>query len=170
MDYATADGTASSPADYAAASGTLSFAPGQTTKTVDVTVQGDVMDEFDETFTLQLSNLVNVLPGTVVGTGTITDDDAAADRLDRRTLARRGRRGRDERVASPSRCPPSRASRSTSSYASADGTAAAPSDYTGVSGTLSFAPGQASKTVDVAVNGDTTYENDETFSVALSTP
>ena len=50
VDYATADGTATRPADYTASSGTLTFTPGQTTKTVDVAVQGDVLDEANETY------------------------------------------------------------------------------------------------------------------------
>ena len=169
VDYATAEGTATSPADYAAATGTLSFAPGQTTKTVDVTVQGDVMDEFDETYDLQLSNLVNVLPGTVVGTGTITDDDAAPTVSIADTSLLEGDAGAANASLTVSLSAVSGKPIDVS-YASADGTATAPSDYTGVSGTLSFAPGQASTTVDVTVNGDTTYENDETLWVALSAP
>ena len=62
VDYASADGTAVAPGDYTGVSGTLSFAPGQVSKTVDVNIQGDVLDEFDETFTVQLSNLTNVAP------------------------------------------------------------------------------------------------------------
>jgi Calx-beta domain/Glycosyl hydrolase family 99 len=57
----------------------------------------------------------------------------------------------------------------TVSYASANGTATAPDDYTAVGGTLTFAPGETSKTVAVPVVGDTTLEPDETFSVNLST-
>ena len=169
VDYATADGTASSPADYAAATGTLSFTPGQTTKTVDVTIQGDVMDEFDETYDLQLSNLVNVLPGTVVGTGTITDDDAAPTVSIADVSLPEGDAGAANASLTVSLSAVSGKPIDVS-YASADGTATAPSDYTGVSGTLSFAPGQVSKTVDVVVNGDITYENDESLSVALSAP
>ena len=59
VNYATADGTATAPADYAATSGTLTFAPGQTTKTVTVQVVGDMLDEPDETYALNLSNAVN---------------------------------------------------------------------------------------------------------------
>jgi Calx-beta domain/RTX calcium-binding nonapeptide repeat (4 copies) len=55
-------------------------------------------------------------------------------------------------------------------YATADGTASAGSDYTASSGSLTFAPGEARKTVSVAVLGDTARESDETFSVALSAP
>jgi hypothetical protein len=55
-------------------------------------------------------------------------------------------------------------------YATAKGSAAAPSDYTAKSGTLTFSPGQTSKTVNVLVKGDTTKEATEVFHVALSSP
>ena len=56
VDWATADGTATAGTDYTAASGTLTFAPGETSKTVTVVLQDDAIDEGTETFTLQLSN------------------------------------------------------------------------------------------------------------------
>jgi LmbE family N-acetylglucosaminyl deacetylase len=56
----------------------------------------------------------------------------------------------------------------TVSYASANGTAVAGSDYTAVSGTLTFAPGATTQTVSVPILGDATYEDDETFTVNLS--
>ena len=56
VDYATADGTAAAGADYTAASGTLTFAPGETAKTVSVALLDDAVDEGKETFTLTLSN------------------------------------------------------------------------------------------------------------------
>jgi murein DD-endopeptidase MepM/ murein hydrolase activator NlpD len=58
----------------------------------------------------------------------------------------------------------------TVQYATANGTASSSSDYTATSGTISFAPGETSKTVSVLVNGDTTVESDETFKVTLSSP
>ena len=58
----------------------------------------------------------------------------------------------------------------TVGYTTSDGTATAPSDYTATSGTLTFAPGTLTQTIAVAVNGDTTIEADETFTVTLSSP
>ncbi len=55
-------------------------------------------------------------------------------------------------------------------YATADGTATAGSDYTAANGTLVFAAGETSKTVAVAVTGDTAGEPDETFTLTLSKP
>ena len=57
--YATAAGTATAGADYTSASGTLTFAPGDTTKPLKVSVLGDQLDEDDETFTLALSAPTN---------------------------------------------------------------------------------------------------------------
>ena len=56
VDYATKDGTAAAGADYTAASGTLTFAPGETAKTVSVALLDDAIDEGKETFVLRLSN------------------------------------------------------------------------------------------------------------------
>jgi Ca2+-binding RTX toxin-like protein len=58
----------------------------------------------------------------------------------------------------------------TVDYATADGTAQAPSDYTAASGTVSFPRGTTTQTVTVSVNGDTEGEGDETLSVQLSNP
>ncbi|MFN8634902.1 MAG: Calx-beta domain-containing protein [Chloroflexota bacterium] len=55
-------------------------------------------------------------------------------------------------------------------YATSDGSATAPSDYTATSGLLSFEPGETSKTIAVPIVGDTTVEPDETFAVVLSSP
>ena len=75
VDYATADGTATAPADYQATSGTATFTAGQTAQQVTVLVNGDVLDEANETFTLNLTNAVNVTIADPQGTGTINDDD-----------------------------------------------------------------------------------------------
>jgi hypothetical protein len=58
----------------------------------------------------------------------------------------------------------------TVDYATADGTAKAPADYTATSGTLTFQPGETAKNVSVAVVGDTLVEGDETFGLILSGP
>ncbi|AWM37417.1 Extracellular serine protease precursor [Gemmata obscuriglobus] len=73
VNYATAPGTATD--DFVSISGTLTFAPGETSKTVTVTVIGDTVIEPDETFTVVLSNPINATIATGTGTGTITNDD-----------------------------------------------------------------------------------------------
>ncbi len=73
--FATSNGTASSPADFAAASGTLTFAPGQTTQTISVPVMGDILPEADETYLVSLSNAANAAVTDGQGLGTIVNDD-----------------------------------------------------------------------------------------------
>src|SRR5205814_8228637 len=76
VNYATADGTATvAGADYQAASGTLTFAPGQTTQTVTVLVNGDTVVEPNETFTLTLTSPGGATLGRSDATGTIINDD-----------------------------------------------------------------------------------------------
>ncbi|ESQ77694.1 Calx-beta domain-containing protein [Asticcacaulis sp. AC402] len=80
LDYATANGTASAGSDYVAASGGLNFAAGgDLTQTISVTINGDLSAEVNETFTVNLSNLVSTQGGAVIadgtGTGTIENDD-----------------------------------------------------------------------------------------------
>jgi hypothetical protein len=75
VDYATADGSATAPSDYTAASGTLTFKRGETTKTIPVEVVADTAIEQDETVTLSLTNAVNAVLGRATATGTIVNDD-----------------------------------------------------------------------------------------------
>ena len=71
VDWATSDGTATAGEDYTAASGTLSFAAGETTKTVSVTVLDDAHDDSGETLTLRLSNATGAHLADDTATGTI---------------------------------------------------------------------------------------------------
>lgn len=73
--YATANGTATSGADYTAASGTVTFTPGQTSRTISVTVLGDLAYEGNETFTITLSAPTNATIATGTATGTIVEND-----------------------------------------------------------------------------------------------
>lgn len=75
VTYATTDGTAVSPTDYAATSGTLTFGPGVTSQTITVPIVSDPIGEPAETFTVTLSNPTN---GATIGSGTATVTIAAA--------------------------------------------------------------------------------------------
>jgi hypothetical protein len=78
VDWATANGTATAPADYTADSDQLTFVPGDTQEMITVAVQGDLLDEgASETFNVNLSNPVNATISDGTGVGTITDDDSA---------------------------------------------------------------------------------------------
>ena len=75
VDYATADGTATAGEDYTAVSGTLTFAPGETEKTVRVAIIDDAVLDSGETFTLVLSNPSGVALGDAQATGTILNTE-----------------------------------------------------------------------------------------------
>jgi hypothetical protein len=78
--WATVDHTAHAPSDYVASSGTVTFAPGETTKTVAITVNGDTAIEPNETLLVAFSAATNATIGGFagLGVGTITDDDVGA--------------------------------------------------------------------------------------------
>ena len=71
VDYATADGTATAPADYGATSGTLTFAPGETSKTVSVSIVDDTVEDDGETFTFTLDNAAGATLADATATGTV---------------------------------------------------------------------------------------------------
>ena len=87
VDYATADGTAQAGQDYTATDGTLTFAAGETQKTVSVAVLDDAHDEGEETLTLTLSNASGAHIADDMATGTIANEDP----LQQAWLARFGR-------------------------------------------------------------------------------
>ena len=78
VDFATANGTAMAGVDYAPKSGTLTFLPGETLKTITVQVFGDFEIEGNETFFVDLSNPSNAVIGDAQGLGTIINDDCTA--------------------------------------------------------------------------------------------
>jgi hypothetical protein len=76
VNYGTANGTATGGEDYTAASGTLTFAPGETTKTITIKVKGDRKQEADETFFVNLFGVSsNAMILDAQGIGTILNDD-----------------------------------------------------------------------------------------------
>ena len=170
VKVATADGTARAPGDYTALPlTTLTFAPGETTKPVSVTVKGDLLDEADEPFLVNLSSPVNATIADGSGTGMILDDDGPSIVINNSASVTEGDSGTVNAVFTVTLSAPSLQS-VTVNFATADFTATAGEDYTAKSGTLTFAPGETSKTIVVAVNGDTLVEGNEAFMVNLSNP
>src|SRR5205814_1765500 len=76
VSFATADSTAAAPGDYATTTGTLTFAPGVTSMPINIAVTGDLLNEDDETFSVNLTSAVNGTIRKGQGTGLITNDDA----------------------------------------------------------------------------------------------
>ena len=171
VNYADAGtGTASSGTDYTAlTAGTLTFAAGETSKTITVAVRGDALDEADETVEVKLSGAVNATIATATGTGTITDDDAAPTLSITSPSVGEGNSGTANLTFRVSLSAAS-GRQVTVNYADAGtGTATSGTDYEALAaGTLTFEPGETSKTIVVSVTGDTLNEPDETVEVTLS--
>ena len=165
VDYSAQGGTATAGVDFAAAAGTLTFAPGETSKTVTVLVNGDLADEADETFAVQLGNAAGAVIADGQGAGTILDDDPLA--LSIADVAElEGASTRTLLVTVRLNKPGT--GRVTVKYATAAGSARARSDFASASGTLTFNPGETVKTVAVTIYGDGAREPDEAFTVNLS--
>jgi hypothetical protein len=169
VSYATADGTALAGSDYTAVSDTLTFAPGETSKTVTVTVTGDTVSEDDQTFFVNLTSPANATIADSQAVGTITNDDAAPTLSVGDVTLVEGNAGTTSFTFTVSLSGASDAAVMVN-YATSDGTALAGSDYTAASDTLIFAPGETSKTVTVLVTGETVFEQDQTFFLNLSSP
>jgi hypothetical protein len=169
VDYATSDGTAAAGSDYTATSGTLVFAAGEMANEVHVTVSGDFQDEGNETLTVTLSAPFNADLGTASATGTITNDDAGPKLTVTDAVATEGKTGTTAMTFTVATTPIS-LSDITVDYATADGTATAGTDYAATSGTLTIPAGQLTGTITVNVNGDATWEPNETIGLTLSNP
>jgi Calx-beta domain-containing protein/VCBS repeat protein len=170
VQYATAPGTASANVDYATTSGTLDFAVGQVSRTIPVTVIQDNIFEPDETFFVNLSNPTNVTIADDQGQGTITNDDpqptitiGSSSRIEGAS-GTSGNSTFNVNLSNPSY------QTITVSFATADQTATAGSDYVGTSGTLTFNPGETAKTINVQVLGDDVDEVIEAYLVNLTNP
>jgi hypothetical protein len=163
--YNTADGSAAAGNDYQAASGTLTIPAGQTTGTITVLVNGDSLPEPDETFRVYLSSPTNAALSLGYATGTIVDDEPRISIGD--VIVSEGNTGTTSATFTVT-LSASSTSPVTVTYATANGTATAGSDYQAASGTLTFAPGETSKTITVLVYGDRVPEPNETFFVNLS--
>ncbi len=174
VNYAvTASGT--NPANTADFGGTLpsgqvSFAAGETSKVLSINVSGDLVVEPDEGFMVTLSGASgNAQITTPTMTGTIQNDDVALPALSINNVTlSEGDSGTKSFTFTVSMSGTNSQGASVS-YATANGTATAGSDYVATSGTLTWVAGDvSSKTISITVNGDTTVEPDETFYVNLS--
>ena len=159
-----------SDSDYNSTSSTLSFAPGQTNATITVVVNGDTKFEPDETFVVNLSSAVNATISDSQGQGTILNDDIQPAISINDVTVVEGNSGTVDATFTVTLSHLSYQT-ITLNYATANGTAVAPGDYTAISTTtLTFNPDEPAKTITVVVKGDTLNEVNETFFVNLSSP
>ena len=174
VNYASANGSATAGSDYNAVSGTLSFAAGETSKTVSVATTDDSTVESTETMTVNLSGASGgATIGDAQGVGMIIDNDSAPPppptppnfAIGNATAIYEG----GTLVYTVTRSGTTSGSY-TVNFATANGSATAGSDYSAASGTLTFAAGETSKTINVTTILDNIFEGAETILVNLSAP
>ncbi|MCC7487797.1 MAG: FG-GAP repeat protein [Burkholderiales bacterium] len=170
VQFSTVSGSAVAGSDFTAQSGTLTFTQGETTRLISVAPIDDAVydSQANERLAVTLGATSFGAVTTATATGEIADNEAAPQvsisdaaavaegGLATFTVSRDIGSDAQQRVV----------------YTTANGTAAAPGDFTAVSATLTFAPGELSKTVTVATVNDTTFDSApaEDFSVTLSIP
>jgi hypothetical protein len=161
FSFATANGTATAGSDYNAASGALSFAPGEVEKSVVVLVNGDTVDEQQETFFLDISNVQNATVSSSRGNGFINDDDGPTVSINDVSVTE-GNSGTKAATFTLTLSGPS-VEPIAVRVLTAAGTATASTDYNSSNLVVTFQPGTVTRTFDVAILGDTNLESNETF-------
>ena len=171
VDYATSGGTATSGSDFTAGSGTLSFAPGESTKSIIVATTDDGSTESAETMTVGLSNATGgAIIANATGTGTINDNDGPTLPVVSVSNAS-AIEGNNTNMVFTLTMTPAASQSITVNYATSDGTATGSGgrrDYNAKSGTVTFSNGSSTRTVSVGLRGDPYPEDDETFFLTIS--
>src|SRR5262245_61275476 len=164
--YSTQDSSATGGSDYETKSETLTFNPGETSKIVSISVNGDSIGEPSESFFVNLSDPLNAYVTDATGQGTILDDEPYVW------------------VGSAASIPEGNSGQTAMTftlhlsalypfpvsvdYTTVDGSALAGSDYVAVAGTATIAANTTSQTITVQVNGDSLAEGDEYLAVNIT--
>jgi subtilisin-like proprotein convertase family protein len=167
--YATQNITATAGQDYVAKTGTVTIPAGQTVGTFTVDVIGDTAIEGDETFRV---NLTSVTPGMrqvfTFAIGRIIDDDGARRISIGDAVLQEGNAGTRIMSFPVVLSTPDPVNQVTVNYFTSNGTATAGVDYQSAVGTVTFAPGQTTAQIDIAIIGDQVVESSsETFGISL---
>jgi len=168
FSYRAYGGSAAAPADFQAIEGQSVLQPGETTATLLVNVTADAAAEADETFTLALFDVTGAFLERATATTTIADDDGplpSTRRISAHDVA--VREGQPEAVIALTR-PATTVDAVTVSFWTVAGTAAANSDFVPAGGSVTFAPGELTKSIRVPIVDDSVREEDETFHVVLA--
>ena len=167
VNFATEGSSATSSDDFVVVANEIAFTTGNVYAYARVLINGDELNEPDETFFVNLSSPTNATISDNQALGLILNDDSAPALTINDASLTEGDEGIKNLTFTVTL---SKASGQTVTvkYATADGIARSSSDYTAKSGTLSFAAGQISKTISVVINGDTQVEGDETLFILLT--
>jgi hypothetical protein len=175
VQYWTVAGTATSPADYStwgtpASPRSITIPAGSRQTTINVPVKPDVASEGNETFSVVLGSVTSANASVGRGTGTATIVDSSAGSLVSNVSVLEGS-GNAPAAKAQFRVEFASVSNQprTVSYSTANGTAVAGTDYTAVKpNSVTFSAGQTSKTVDVAIAGNNTYQGNRSFDLIVT--
>jgi hypothetical protein len=170
VDYKTVDETTTSGSDYTGISGTLTFAPGEISKTIYLSLIDDVgAEEDDETLYIVLENPSNTLLTQDTLTFTIHDDDNS-NKINFSTASASINEGDGTYTVTVTRS--DNTGTSSVEYNVTGGTAinGASDDYVLANGSVSFADTEGSKTFDITINQDAIDEDNETIIINLTNP
>lgn len=170
VDYVTSTGSATSPSDFGAASGTLNWADGESTpKLIPISVVDDTVAEVNETFTISLSNIVaseSIGPNGSL-TYTIIDNESPVDNVGFNNSIYVANENGGAVILTVDR-PYNDGSAATVDYILQPGSALAGSDYIDATGTVTWGVSDfTSKTINVALFNDAVGEATENFSAVL---
>ena len=169
VGYFTENNSALQGQDYTSVSSNLVFnhTLNETEKLVTVPVIGETVAEADEKLLVRLVNPVNVTLFNAVAEGTIIDDDSVPGIS---IAARNAFEFEGNNLLFDVTLSRASTAQITVTFATANGSALAGSDFVTTSGTLTFAPGQTIQTISVSLTADGMVEPNETFTVGLSAP
>lgn len=168
VTYGTKNITARVGYDFEWTSGTLTFRAGEREKTVSVPVIDDSEDDDGETMEFLLINSTDRKIIRRTATGTIRNSEGEADASALSVADAEATEGEDDTLDFVVTLDPVATATVTVDYATADVTATAGDDYTAASGTLTFDPGDTTKTIAVPITDDTVEDDGETLTLTLS--
>ncbi len=168
VDYATTGMDAEDGIDFTPVTGSIVIPAGERYGFIDVPVTGDTDPEIDESLLLAIENMpAGVHLADPIGIGTIVNDEPMASvvaAIPDRPEGDAGSQSFEFRIVLDKPA----AAAFDINYETIDGTAVAGSDYAASSGSVTFAPGETEKVLLVDLIGDTTRENDESFTMQIS--
>lgn len=174
VTYQTNDLSAISGSDFTSQSGTLIFAPGETTKTITVPILNDYQNEYQEYYYVTIANAQNITNSQPMSINIATsygyiDDDDPLINLNSAATPATVFESAGTQMFTVTLSTPTTYSVSVQ-YQSFDGTALSGGDYTPVSGVLVFEPGQTTRTFSVPILNDNSFEYLEYYYVTITNP
>ncbi|HEX8265318.1 MAG TPA: FG-GAP-like repeat-containing protein [Pyrinomonadaceae bacterium] len=169
VGYRVVGRNAAAGIDYENLAGNVTFQPGTVSQIIEIPVRGDLLDEADEIFNVQLTGAVNASIKDSQGKGTIIDNDAAPDAVISDVSVNEGSGGASQIIFTVALSNPS--GRLTKvGFATQNGTAVSSTDFIAISGTLAIEPGATTKQIAVQINPDTLVETNEDLRLKLANP